>query len=300
MGNLILMTPMLRSLKRALPWVSLDCLVAPLYASLLTGNRWVSSVHVFDKRRPLALWRMARTLRRLRYDVVIDAAHPETLSLTSAILASASHAAVTIRHAAPGADRFFNVLVPLADSAVHDIEIKLDLLTPLGCAPSGLDMEVPEPPRPVSQSPVPPRLAVHLGARKSANAIPPALLRDLVDRARPALPPLFIAGPAERDDDDHRPLGDIVRPIDVADLSRILATCTHYLGADTGPTHLAVALDLATFSVFTWHGSLRFGHDDGSRRRAVELADDPTRVVAAFDDWLEANGATLRDTTRIA
>jgi ADP-heptose:LPS heptosyltransferase len=291
MGNLILMTPMLRALKHALPWVTLDSVVAPAYASLLENNRWVSTVHIFDKRRPFALWRTARMLRRLRYDVVIDAAHPETLSLTSAILARASHAPATIRHAAPSAERFFNVLVDRAPTAVHDIDVKLDLLTPLGLAASGHHMEVP---RPADSAPsqAAPRLAVHLGARKSANTVPRDLLRTLVERARPALPPVFIAGPMERTADPDHPAGDIVRPANVAELTRVLSTCTHYLGADTGPTHLAVALDLATFAIFTWPGRARFGHDDGSRHRAVELRDESAAILDAFDDWIRANVAT--------
>jgi len=75
LGDLLMTTPLARQLRRRFPEARIDYLVGHGFAEALAGNPHVDSVltfpeEVFFERRPAGLLRLARRVRRLRYDVV--------------------------------------------------------------------------------------------------------------------------------------------------------------------------------------------------------------------------------------
>jgi heptosyltransferase I len=83
LGDVATTLPLLCDLKAALPEVRIDWLIHPAYAPLVEGHDALHEVVAFDRRKlaawwykPLAFrlfWQLLRTLRRNRYDMVIDA-----------------------------------------------------------------------------------------------------------------------------------------------------------------------------------------------------------------------------------
>ena len=77
-GNLLITTALVRSLRKHLPEARVDLVVPKDRAAMLSGLAEVGALHSFDQRDWLQPWRLlrwARRLRRHRYDLVIDASH---------------------------------------------------------------------------------------------------------------------------------------------------------------------------------------------------------------------------------
>lgn len=72
LGNILFLTPLLRSLANAYPRAEIDVLLrSPAHVGLIGGLPGVRRVHVLPKGLP-GMIRLARTLRGLRYDLAID------------------------------------------------------------------------------------------------------------------------------------------------------------------------------------------------------------------------------------
>lgn len=72
-GDIILTTPLVRSLRRAFPECRIDFLVKSAYADLLQGNPNVSRVMTFDGNKGIAgLCRLRKEIRAEGYDLILD------------------------------------------------------------------------------------------------------------------------------------------------------------------------------------------------------------------------------------
>lgn len=71
-GDMILATPLIRAIAQSHRTIELDVLASPSNAPVLEGNPHVRRVLVYNKKRWQGLPKVARELRRGRYDVVID------------------------------------------------------------------------------------------------------------------------------------------------------------------------------------------------------------------------------------
>jgi heptosyltransferase-2 len=83
-GDVILITPLIRAIKKVFPDSELDVLLTPATQDILLNNPNIHEILVFDKRnhKSTAFWKTLRALREKRYDIAIS---PHS-SLTSAHL----------------------------------------------------------------------------------------------------------------------------------------------------------------------------------------------------------------------
>src|SRR5262245_32646672 len=75
MGNMLLVTPALAALRRALPQARIDVIAARAYVDLLAHSPDVDGRIGVDRRMLMAPWslaRLVRQLRRQRYDLALD------------------------------------------------------------------------------------------------------------------------------------------------------------------------------------------------------------------------------------
>jgi len=137
-GNVLLTTPLARSLREGLPHVRIDWLIAqgrePLVDGLFLADRLIPF-----RRNPAALCWLVAALRAGGYDAVIDAAHHDVFSLTSALITRATGASIRIGPARGDAAHFYSH--PVAAGSGNDVEAKLALLGPLGLSPRGHQLE---------------------------------------------------------------------------------------------------------------------------------------------------------------
>src|SRR5947207_8370153 len=162
-GNALLTIPLVRAVQQALPAARVDLLLAGNRAQVAEGLPGLSIVR-FDKQDSfLRPWRFVKFLVQLRaadYEVVIDAAHWHSFSLTSALLSRWAARRWLIGH-----DRVPFVYSETVPAALPEVSAKLSLAAPLGGA-SAPPMETALGQRPVGFD-LPPRfIALNPGARK--------------------------------------------------------------------------------------------------------------------------------------
>jgi heptosyltransferase-3 len=132
LGDVLMVTPLLRALKTAYPLAKIDVLTEPPGHEVLEGNPHVSSIisrqRSSDPRLTLAL---VRRLRRAQYDLAIDCNGLPS----SALLCRASGARLTIGFDQGARGRLYDRRVPLAPDG-YSGQHKLSLLGPIGLSSS--------------------------------------------------------------------------------------------------------------------------------------------------------------------
>lgn len=129
-GDVVLATGLIESIRRGAPQSSIDFLLRKGNESLLKGHPHIRTVHSWDKQHQkyLHLFQLARTLRRERYDVVINLQR----FAASGFLSWRSRARTRIGFAKNPFAFCYTFKVPhQMDSRQHETERNFDLLAPL-------------------------------------------------------------------------------------------------------------------------------------------------------------------------
>jgi heptosyltransferase-2 len=128
-GDVILVTPLIRETKKLFPASEIDILVIPATAAILANNPYLSNIYVFDKKgeRIKSFFRILRTLKNGNYDLALI---PHS-SFTTALLVTAAG----IRERVGFKGKLKSLLMTtLIDprGADHRIDRNLSLLKPFG------------------------------------------------------------------------------------------------------------------------------------------------------------------------
>ncbi|MFH1011834.1 MAG: glycosyltransferase family 9 protein [bacterium] len=301
LGNLVLIEPFLRALRGGLPQAHVALVVAEKFAELYLPGVLVDEVIVFPHSRlaqnPLRLLAWLRAFRRRRWDLAIDSAHPRTVSATNLLLVACSAARWRLGFTRDGSERFFNLTVP-APSPGSYIEEQLLLLRPLGIEAS------------ISR----PRLGLPAGheilARKFRQALGLGecesvcgvwiggrydkrrdlsefvrLYRHFEDEQPRRFFPVLLSGPdeevtIERGVRHYRFTGPIW------ELAAALKTLAWFLSMDSGPRHLAAALDVPSIGLFRGGAQAEYGHADGRNHFDFSVDHEPdlfSKVLLAVE-----------------
>jgi ADP-heptose:LPS heptosyltransferase len=261
LGDVLLTTPLLADLRRAFPEARIDYLVGPAAAPLVAGNADASEILVYDERHPV---REIRRLRARRYDWVIDLqSNPRTAQI--ALLSGARlRAGWAIRglwrlaytHRLPRDGR-------APEYVPRERQRMLELLgVPIAPARPRLHLTAAE--RAAGEAALAaagiraaaPVVGFTLGAGEPTKEWPPERWAELSRRlrARGVVPLLFeMPGEAERVAAFHAAAGDAV-VVRLPELRRFLGALPRadvFVAGDTGPAHMATALDVPTV---TLHG----------------------------------------------
>lgn len=300
-GNLLLLTPLLATLRARFPSAEIDVLGNARGALLLERHPAVSSFSPFRKRAIFATdgpLRTPLTLRRRRYDLAIEASNPTDPSATQALLVrfSGAHHTIGSRHG-PFAP-LFSAPVTIEDARAHEIDLRLQLLAPLGPGAVVRATSLGALAEPAADSPVA-ALArdgalyavLNVGARltsKQLAAADYAALADLVAAA--GLRCVITYGPAERPlaDDVARlaPRAVLAPPTALHELAALMRAAQAVVSCDTGPMHLAVAAGTPTCGIFVSTEPARYGYADAPHLR-LDLRDDTLAAkLPAVWRWL--------------
>ena len=278
LGNLLLLTPLLSSLRARFPAARLEILAHAGRAVLLQGHPAVDAIIGFRKRALLAAdgpLRLPWTLRRRRYDLCLDAANPTDASATQACLGRL----IAARHSVGAGGSVFaplySAIVPPLVGPAHEIDLRLQLLTVLPATP---------PLRRTSLPPLPPlraapRLAawaaslvpgawgvVNLGARLASKRLDAAAYADLAALMTAAgLQPILLYGPQEHDLAVATlglapPSTRLAPPTDLLELAQVMQAARAVISCDTGPMHVAVAAGSPTCGLFVSTDPVRYGY----------------------------------------
>ena len=324
-GNLVLITPLLGAIRAAFPEGHVSLLVGERFSELLSESPDLDELIVLRDRNvfahPIRFFRFLHRLRKRAFDLAIDASSMHAFSFTHGYFTHATHAPFRVGYDRKDSDLFLNLRVPCPEEVRHEADIHLNLFRYL------VD-EIIEPPMRIPVSEMDRRRALqvftnrgigehefvvgmHLGGRRGKRWLVERFAA-LADRLRSefGVRVVVLWGPDEervirlfRAEAHTDPI--LIAPNSVEHLSALIERCHVLICGDTGPMHLAVALDVPTIAIFLVKDFRRFGPRGPSHR----IVFDPEgkvgveNVLFAFRDMMkqssmETGGEENRETRK--
>ena len=308
-GNLVLITPLLRAIKAAFPESHLALLVGKRFSELLSGSPDVDEQIVVREKNcfahPIRFLRFLHGLKKQDFDLAIDASSMHAFSFTHGYFTHATHAPFRVGYDRKDSDLFLNLRVPRPEGTHHEVDLHLNLLRYL------VD-DVTEPMMRIPVSDADRRRAfqvftnrgigahelvvgMHLGGRRGKQWLV-SRFADLTDRVRAKFGARVVVlwGPDEeravrlfRAEVHSDPI--VIAPTSIGSLAALIERCHVFVCGDTGPMHMAVALDVPTIAIFSVEDYRRYG-PRGVHHRIVfdpEGKVEVEDVLLAFEDLLE-------------
>jgi len=280
-GDVVFTTPAVAALKQRFPDASLTYLVESAAEPVVRHNPHLTSIIVADRprgwRRVLYDARLAWTLRRARFDAVIDFHGGPR----SSWLAWATGAPTRIGYAVPGRAWAYTTRLPWTRALVpprHSVRNQWDLLAPLG-------IPAPEDGQPAVEMPQDAAAADRVRARLSTAGVPDAapLIVMHVSAGNPfrRWPPehfaevaaglaredasrriIISSGPSDREAADTTAAAaqklaggaaaQIIRcgDFDLSELRALAGRAALYIGGDSGPMHVAATTAVPIVALF--------------------------------------------------
>ena len=263
-GDLILSTPALKAIKRAFPACELAVLASASNQSLLINNPYVDRIFVYEKKNGLGNSNgIIKQLRKYCAELVIDPY--ADYELKSALISFFSGAKKRLGYAGYGREIFFNIKVKAAKEKKHFVDQTLDVLEPLGIATRDRkpDLFLTEEERQWGREWVKENVkgcnrivGIHPGAHYESQRWLPERFAELANEVRKdrGTEVIIFGGPG-----DKRLVATISSMLDknvvsyvTGDLRRFAAllSCCHVLACNnSGPLHMAVAINIPTISI---------------------------------------------------
>jgi predicted lipopolysaccharide heptosyltransferase III len=280
-GDVVFTTPAVAAVKHRFPDASITYLVEPAAEPVVRHNPHIASLVVVDRPRG---WRrlsydiqLARTLRRQRFDTVIDFHGGPR----SAFLTWATGARTRIGYAIPGRTYAYTERLPWTRALVpprHSVRNQWDLLTPLGIAPPGQGepaVEMPEDQaaaervrdrlssaRVAADAPL---IVMHVSAGNPFRRWPPEHFAEVaasLAREDPARRIIISSGPSERRAAEATAMAAAARAgaaadqivrcgdFDLSELRALAGRAALYIGGDSGPLHVAATTAVPIVALF--------------------------------------------------
>lgn len=262
-GDILLVTPLLRSLRGALPQGVIDVLVYQGQSAILEGNPDVDDVLCASKHPGFAgyLRLMQRIFRR--YDVAISNKQTDRV-IGYAIMAGRRRIAVVPADRQPWKRRMMTAFIPYDHENTHTLVQNNALGALLGLSPCW-DVRLPESSGsgPVVDELLPPQAAgfavLHMNPglphKRWTTAGWAAVAAEL---HRHGLAILLTGDGSEQERDYLRsiraeipaPVTDLSGRLRFAEVTELLSRCAVYVGTDSVTTHMAAAAGIPTVALF--------------------------------------------------
>ncbi len=288
LGNLVLMEPLLRSLKIRFPLAELDILASDVFSELLEYQGY-NVIHADKKgqiRNPGKFCDLIGKLRSRYYDAAIDAAHPHSFSLSGAVGALLSGADCRISTDAGDSPRWYTQIVAEPPTDWHESRALHSLGTAWGDWPEWSPPELH-----AVQTVKRNAAGIHVGASGN-KGYPIEHLEELVDRiCRRVILEVYWGSSDERETAEY--LGSrypvaVMPEYSITGLIEKIAGLRLFITPDNGPMHIASALSVPVTALFRIDNMERFAPlSEGSKILYAEEGPDPERVAATV---LEALG----------
>ncbi len=262
-GDMVLSTPVFKSLKSANPLLEITVLASPTNARLIELNPYVDRVIIFDTHGGLChAFMVIRNLRKFGFDLAIDPYRG--YALRSACIAFLSGAKWRVGYPFCGREIFFNIAAEEPPADLPIIDEVLNTLTPLGVHAKERvpqiflsDTEKKWAKEWLAQAGIRTTflIGVHPGAYYESQRWPAESFADLILRLKRErdFKVILFGGPADSSVISRmrsRLNGQI--PIHESEDLRLflalIAECSLFICNNSGPLHMAAALGIPTIS----------------------------------------------------
>lgn len=270
-GDVILTTPVIKSLKDNFPGVRLTVVSGPTAAPLLSRHELVDAVIVCNnKAEHRGLWGIAKlcmTLRKKKFDMVVDlrnTAIPYFMRTRYRVTSYRAH------------------IKNRGNDSKHAIDRHLDVLESAGIPPTTRNMVVTIPQEVATSTQAflekkglvgKTLIAVYAGAGSPYKIYPPRLMVETLKQlSSPETYFLLIGSDSDRDicTEIAGAVGDNIMPLagelNILETGGLLARCRILISNDSGPMHLGVALGIPTVGIFGPTNAERYGPRGGMHR----------------------------------
>ncbi len=258
LGDVIQALPVATGLKRHWPQARIDWIINDAYQDLLAGHPAIDRLVLYPRKRwksPLCfpeVWRWARDLRQQQYDLVIDLQGLLRSGLMTA--ATKSPRRIGLKSAREGARHFYTEQID--DYPLAAAERYLCALEHLGIAPQRFDFQLQP------TAPLPDALASRTGryiilhpySRWHTKLWPWRNYQAVINQ----MPQhhFVVLGEGPWFPIEGANLTDLRGRLNLSTLMTVLAKAQAVLSTDSGPAHLAAALEVPTLVLFgatDWH-----------------------------------------------
>lgn len=282
LGNLVLLEPLLRSVRNRFPLAELDILASDVFSELLEYQGY--NVIKVDKkgqiRNPARFVSLIRKLRSRAYDVAIDAAHPHSFSLSGAIGTVLSGAGCRIGTDAGNFSGWYTNTVAEPPFDWHESRALHSLGSVWDRWPAWSQPELH-----AGNSGKRDAAGLHVGASGNKK-YPLELLENIVDRiCRKVILEIYWGSDEERETAlylrSRYPVA-VMPELSVSELIERIAGLRLFITADNGPMHIASAVSVPVIALFRIDNIDRFAPlSEGSKTFFEEGGPRPEEVAAA-------------------
>lgn len=271
-GDLMLVTPVLRTLRANYPEARLTLLADKKLADLVAYNPHLDECLFIDKKggdnHPLAFLRFIRRVRKKRFDLVVNLHRNERASA----LAAFSGGTRIVGYAKPGFSLFFDEVLPNQKAVMHQIHSHFEVLTKAAGVTKiddgGLEMVLPPGAEEeaarlfrVHFSPEDRVIALNIGASWETKRWLDSYFAACADAfIRRGYKIAFFGGPMDTAlveacmaQMKERAAGDVAvftGQVSLGVLAALLRRCVLFLTTDSGPMHVGVAMGVPIVTMF--------------------------------------------------
>jgi heptosyltransferase-1 len=261
LGDVVHTLPAVAAIRDAHPQATITWVINPEWAPLLRGNQDVNHVHIFPRGEftglgaPAGFLSWLKQTKQLRPDVALDFQG----LLRSAIIAKAS-GAKQIYGMSDGREgsRLFYQRVAKVNRREHAIERYLKLAELVG-AKIGEALRCPIPtgdPLPRFDE-YPPFILLHPFARGDRKSLPNSVIEEFCRVFAPTR--IVVVGQSTRKINTPDNCVELTNQTSLLQLIRLIRAASFIISVDSGPMHIAAAVNERLLSIHTWTNPRRVG-----------------------------------------
>jgi len=301
-GNLILIIPLIKALKEDYPDCELHLITGYKYGEILSHVKEVDEIILFNQKRavknPFYYFGFRKKLRKADYDLVIDAGSMTSLSVNNILLGKAARSKVFVGYDRKESSSFLNISVPIIDENSHESYMFLHLadylsgkkrsnypsLTPT----NGEIAEAEEVIHNLGIEQEDKIIGINIGGRYDKRWDFDSFLKLITSLQNDGNKIIVFSGPDEI---------DLVEKVDkirgnnifnfnsppIGLLFGLISKCTLFITGDTGPLHLAAAMDIPCVQLFLVDNYKRYGYTNPPHKVVEPLNPSIADVISALN-----------------
>ena len=297
-----MLTAFLKEIQLAYPKARLTLLGPAKAKTLLEGSPMLTSLWCFNKKHFVGDDGWFQTLKRLKrhkFELIIDASNPTSPSTTQTILSLLGNAPHKLGFGNESAKSAYTLTAQPLSADEHENLQRVQLLTALGYSPSSPQLpdlshltKVPQPKIEnwLASEGIRSFIVLNIGARLKEKQLDSNDYREIIDTITGLERDVVLTfGPSELDLAEKARQGTSARlapRTNLLELAALFHRADSVVTCDTGPMHLAVALNTPTCGIFVSTSPQRYGYQT-DRHTSFDarqgLKDD---IKRALPDWV--------------